>query len=245
MSGAKLTLSIDIGGTHLKAGILNSDGRMIQGPVRQDTPHPGGPDAVLPVLGGLARQLGAFDRISVGFPGVVRVGSVLTAPNLGSAEWHGFPLAARLTAALGKPARLLNDASVQGLGVIAGKGVECVITLGTGMGFSLFRDGRLAPHLEMGQHPVRSGKTYDQYVGAAALKSAGPKRWNKRVRRAIGFLSTLTSYDVLYVGGGNAKLLDAKALDEKLPSAVRVVSNEAGITGGVRVWDALHDGDFE
>jgi polyphosphate glucokinase len=132
---------------------------------------------------------------------------------------------------------------VQALGVIGGRGVECVITLGTGMGFALFRNGRLAPHLEMGQHPVRTGKTYDRYVGAAALKSAGAKRWNKRVRRAIGFISTLVGYDTLYVGGGNAKLLDAEALAE-LPGEIRVVSNEAGITGGARVWNLLEE-DFE
>jgi polyphosphate glucokinase len=245
MTDAALTLAIDIGGSHLKAGVLNLSGGMVAGPVRVDTPHPGGPDAVVPALGALVKQLGPFDRISVGFPGVVRKGVVLTAPNLGSAEWHGFALAARLSEAFGKPARLSNDASVQALGVIAGRGVECVITLGTGMGFALFRDGRMAPHLELGQHPVRSDRTYDQYVGAAALKSAGPKRWNKRVRRAIGFISTLTAFEALYVGGGNAKLLDAKALDDKVPSQVKIVSNEAGITGGVRLWDAQHDDDFD
>lgn len=245
MSGGKLTLSIDVGGSRLKAGVLDAAGAMVAGPVRVDTPHPSGPDAVLPALGGLARQLGRFDRISIGFPGVVRAGAVLTAPNLGTGDWHGFPLAARLSDALGKPARMLNDGSVQGLGVIEGRGVECVITLGTGMGFSLFRDGRIAPHLEMGQHPVRGDKTYDQYVGAAALKSAGVKRWIKRVRRAIGFISTLTSYDVLYIGGGNAKLLDEKVLDDKAPGTIKVVSNEAGITGGVRVWDRLGEADVE
>jgi polyphosphate glucokinase len=243
MSDAPLTLSIDIGGSRLKAGVLDEAGRMIAGPVRTETPQPSGPEAVVPALGGLARQLGRYDRISIGFPGVVRAGQVLTAPNLGSAEWHGFPLADRMAEASGKPARLLNDASVQALGVIGGRGVECVITLGTGMGFALFRNGRLAPHLEMGQHPVRTGKTYDRYVGAAALKSAGAKRWNKRVRRAIGFISTLVGYDTLYVGGGNAKLLDAEALAE-LPGEIRVVSNEAGITGGARVWNLLEE-DFE
>jgi polyphosphate glucokinase len=243
MSDAPLTLSIDIGGSRLKAGVLDEAGSMIAGPVRTETPQPSGPEAVVPALGGLARQLGRYDRISIGFPGVVRAGQVLTAPNLGSAEWHGFPLADRMAEASGKPARLLNDASVQALGVIGGRGVECVITLGTGMGFALFRNGRLAPHLEMGQHPVRTGKTYDRYVGAAALKSAGAKRWNKRVRRAIGFISTLVGYDTLYVGGGNAKLLDAEALAE-LPGEIRVVSNEAGITGGARVWNLLEE-DFE
>jgi polyphosphate glucokinase len=130
--------------------------------------------------------------------------------------------------------RLDNDATVQGLGVISGRGVECVITLGTGMGFALFEDGHPGPHLELAQHPVRDRKTYDEYIGNAAYHSVGRKGWNKRVRKAIGFITTLTSCDVLYIGGGNAKNLQ---LD--LPANVRIVSNEAGITGGIRLWDGV------
>ena len=147
------TLAIDVGGTHLKAGILSPDGSMPAGPSRVDTPHPATPDAVVEALVGLATPLGRFERISIGFPGVVRDGRVLTAPNLDSTAWHGFPLAATLAERLGAPARLANDATVQGLGDITGRGVECVITLGTGMGFALFEDGRPAPHLELSPAP--------------------------------------------------------------------------------------------
>ena len=61
---------------------------------------------------------------------------------------------------------------MQGLGVIAGRGLECVITLGTGMGFALFQDGRPAPHLELSQHPLRGRRTYDRYIGNAALRAS-------------------------------------------------------------------------
>lgn len=104
---------------------------------------------------------------------MVRHGRVLTAPNLGTEAWRGFALPAVLQQKLGKPARMLNDATVLGLGVIAGHGVECVITLGTGMGFALFDDGRPGPHLELSQHPVHNKETYDQWIGNAALRAAG------------------------------------------------------------------------
>jgi hypothetical protein len=68
---------------------------------------------------------------------------------------------------------MLNDASIQGLGVITGRGLECVLTMGTGMGFALFQDGQIAPHLELSQHPIRNRKTYDEYVGEAALEVVG------------------------------------------------------------------------
>jgi polyphosphate glucokinase len=235
-SAGLLTLAIDIGGTRLKAGILATTGKMSTGPHRVDTPHPAAPAAVVDALVDLVGPLGKFDRISIGFPGVVRNGRVLTAPNLGSPAWHGFALADTLAERLGVPARIENDATVQGLGVIAGRGLECVITLGTGMGFALFQDGRPAPHLELSQHPVRGHKTYDQYIGNAAFRAVGRKQWNRRVRKAIDCINTLTSYDTLYIGGGNSKNVQ---LD--LPASVQLVSNEAGITGGIRLWDTLHD----
>ena len=109
-----LTLAIDVGGTRLKAGILAR--RRYGGRAdRADTPHPAPPDAVIDALVGLVGSLGPFQRISIGFPGVVRNGRVLTAPNLGTKAWHDFPLAKMLAERLGAPARLANDATVQGL----------------------------------------------------------------------------------------------------------------------------------
>jgi polyphosphate glucokinase len=234
-----LTLAIDVGGTNLKEGVLSPDDKEVAGPNRTPTPHPATPDAVVEALVGLAAPLGHFDRISIGFPGVVRDGRVMTAPNLDNRSWHDYPLAATLADRLHAPARMANDATVQGLGVIAGHGVECVITLGTGMGFALFENGRPAPHLELSQHPVRGRKTYDKYVGNAALRAIGRKRWNRRVRTAIAFITTLTSCDILYIGGGNSRHVKLE-----LPKNVRLVSNEAGITGGLRLWDSKLDDLF-
>jgi polyphosphate glucokinase len=235
-----LTLAIDIGGSHLKAGVLTIGGEISSGPARVKTPKPAKPDAVVASLSGLSRQLGLFDRVSIGFPGVVRGDFVLTAPNLGTKDWRLFRLGAVLAADLGKPVRMLNDASIQGLGVIAGRGLECVLTMGTGMGFALFQDGRIAPHLELSQHPIKTHITYDEYMGKIALEAVGAKHWNKRLRTIISILDTVINYDVLYIGGGNARLIELP-----LPSNVRVVSNEAGITGGVRLWDKRMDHAFD
>jgi polyphosphate glucokinase len=234
-----LTLAIDIGGSKLKAGVLDQNGKLVAGPNRVETPPAPGPQVVVDALVSLATPLGRFDRISVGFPGVVRRGRVLTAPNLGTPEWRNFALAASLADRLGKPTRVLNDAEVQGLGVIIGDGVECVITLGTGMGFALFHDGRPAPHLELSQHQIHKGKTYDAFVGAAALRDIGRARWNRRLRRVLTGITTLVGFDTLYIGGGNAKQVDVE-----LAPNMRLIGNEAGITGGVRLWDDRLDQVF-
>jgi polyphosphate glucokinase len=234
-TGEARTLAIDVGGTGLKAAIVDDAGRLLVERVRIETPVGAPPEKIVDVLAGLVAPLGAYDRISVGFPGVVRDGRVLTAPNLGNTGWQGFDLAGALAKALGKSVRVANDADLQGLAVIAGKGIEMVMTLGTGFGTGLYADGRLAPHLELSRHPFRNGETYDQQLGNAARKAVGGARWNKRVRKAIANLRALTTFDHLYIGGGNAKKLDFE-----LPADVTVVSNEAGLRGGVVLWHTDH-----
>jgi polyphosphate glucokinase len=229
--GHTRTLAIDVGGSGLKASVVDDAGRLLTDRVRVETPVGRPPREIVEALARLIAPLGAFDRVSVGFPGVVRNGRILTAPNLDNKGWKGFDLAGALGRALGKPVRVANDADVQGLAVIAGKGVEMVVTLGTGFGSGLYLDGRLAPHLELSHHPFRKGETYDEQLGNAARRRLGNRKWNKRVRRAIRTLRALTSFDHLYIGGGNAKKIEFE-----LDPDVTVVSNDAGLKGGVVLW---------
>lgn len=227
------TLAIDIGGSGLKATVLDREGSMLAERVRVDTPDPAPPDVMIDALVALVDPLPGFDRISIGFPGVVRGGIVITAPHFGNEQWHGFPLADALRDRLGgKPARLLNDSEVQGYGVICGSGLEFVITLGTGLGSALFRDGKRMPHLEFAQFPFKKKKTFNHYIGDAALQKIGEKKWNKRVEKIIDAFRTLLNFEMLYIGGGNARILTLE-----LPEDVKIVSNDAGLTGGIRLWD--------
>lgn len=225
------TLAIDIGGTGLKACVLDAEGGMLTERVRVATPPHCPPALMVETLSKLVAPLPTFDRVSVGFPGVVRQGIVITAHNLGTEAWKGFEMDRTLTAKLKKPVRVLNDADMQGLGAIIGKGVEVVITLGTGLGSSIFEDGRLLTHLELAHHPFRKGQTYEEQLGNAALEKAGKRKWIKRVQLAIEALRSLTTFDHLYIGGGNAK-----HLTEGLPSDVSTVSNDLGMRGGIWLW---------
>ena len=172
-----------------------------------------------------------FDRVAVGFPGVVHSGVTTTAVNLDS-SWVGFDLATTLSDKLGKPVKVANDADIQGYGAISGKGVELVITLGTGFGSALFVAGKLVPNLEMGHHPFRKKDTYEEQLGRAALEKEGKKEWNHRLQKAISNLEKLFNYDLLYIGGG-----EAKKIEFSLPDNARVVPNVAGLLGGIRLFD--------
>ncbi|MGH8000003.1 MAG: ROK family protein, partial [Brasilonema sp.] len=179
---------------------------------------------------GLAATQGQFNRVSVGFPGVVRGGVTQTAVNL-NPDWIGFDLATALSKRLDKPVRVINDADMQGLGSISGKGVELVITLGTGFGSALFVDGKLVPNLEMGHHEFRKGETYEQQLGRATLEKVGEKKWNRRLERAIASLEHLFNYDYLYIGGG-----EAVRVDIELPPNVKIIPNITGLLGGIALW---------
>ena len=228
---AQFTLAIDIGGSGLKATVLDADGAFVVERIRMDTPVGVHPDELISMVTAFVKELPAYDRISAGFPGMVRHGIVRSAPNLGHDAWQGYALAEALQHALNKPVRVANDADVQGLAVISGQGVEMVITLGTGFGTALTEDGHLCPHLEISQQQFRKGETYDQQIGDAARREIGNAKWQRRVLRAIDYMRTLTHFDRLYLGGGNAK-----KITEELPSDVTRIDNLAGLSGGAALW---------
>ena len=225
-----ITFCLDIGGTGIKGFTADAADRPTSERVRLETPHPASPDAVLEVVAEIVKQMPPFDRVASGFPGVVVQGKILTAPNLDPA-WAGFDLAGALEKLTGKPARVANDAGVQGLAVIEGVGTELVLTLGTGMGFALYIDGHYVPNIEMAHHPFRKGKTYEELVGNEALHKVGKKRWNRRVRKVIAQLARIFNYRILYLGGRNAK-----EIHFDLPEDVKTVENVAGLLGGVKLW---------
>jgi polyphosphate glucokinase len=224
------TLCIDIGGSGIKALVLALDGTMLTERARIETPRPATPQAVLAVIWQLIEPLGEFDRISVGFPGVVIDGVTRTAPNLGE-EWQEFALGKALADGTRRPVRVLNDAGVQGYGVIEGKGVEMVLTFGTGMGCALYMDGKYVPNLELAHHPFTKKKSYEDYIGKKALSKVGKKKWNQRVAEVIEQVLPIWNPRKLYLGGGNAKHLKLE-----LPANVAITPNIAGLLGGIALW---------
>jgi polyphosphate glucokinase len=239
------TLAIDVGGTGIKASVLDVTGNMEHERMRVPTPYPLSPQILIATVDDMVRSLPAFDRISLGFPGMVRNGTILTAPHFLSAKgadgepdpklvaaWSGFALQDALTTAFAKPARVANDADLQGAAVVTGDGLELVVTLGTGVGTGLFYRGKLCPHLELAQHPFRGKKTYNEYLGEAARAKVGNGKWSERVRLMITTLHTLLYWDHLYLGGGNAPRVKGD-----LPAGVSIVDNDAGILGGIRLWE--------
>jgi polyphosphate glucokinase len=214
-------LAIDIGGSHIKGTILDSGGKEQTEYRKLPTPALATPEVVMSTIGDLVKDLPAYDKISVGFPGYVRNGVVFTAPNLGNEHWEKIDLGQRI-----------NDADQLGLGVVSGKGYELAITLGTGVGTAILIDGILLPHLELSHHPISKGRDYDEYLGSKALQEAGKEKWNKRVAKMLAVLRTVFNYDRLYLGGGSCKELNITMGDN-----IHLFNNQEGIKGGAKLWE--------
>ncbi len=210
--------------------VLDEKGHPLTERLRIPTPADPTPAKVIAALEQLKKKAPAFDRVSAGFPGVVKRGVLYTAANL-SPKWVGFNLQAELEKRWKKPVRVANDAAVQGYAAIRGEGVEMILTLGTGLGSAIYTDGNLCPGLELGHHPWMKGNTYEDYLGKRGLKKHGPKKWNKLLAKAIEQTAHTFNWDYLYIGGGNAKLIRIP-----LGENVLVVPNEDGLLGGVALW---------
>jgi polyphosphate glucokinase len=231
MAAPKRILCIDIGGTGLKAAIVGADGKFLVDRVRVTTPKKRKPADIVPLLVKMVKPLGRFDCVTIGFPGMVKRGHVVTGPAYGTEDWQGYALASVMQKKLGKPVKLLNDADVQGLAAIEGKGLELVCTLGTGFGTAWFRDGELMPHMDLAHLTLHKKHDFDIMIGDKTRKKIGDKTWNKRIRKLIDVLDTVFKYDRLYFGGGNSARIDFK-----LPRNVVIVDNDAGMEGGAFAW---------
>ena len=225
------TLAVDVGGSDLKLATLGVGGVTLTETTRTPTPRPATPARVLEAIVSAASDHRPFDRVAVGFPGVVENGYALNAPNMDGA-WDEIAIEQRLSSKLACPVVVANDADVAGLGVLntvtdSGRGVELVITLGTGLGAGLFVDGRLVPNLELGHLPFDGGRTFEGWLGKAGLAELGRERWQQRLVEALSVIRRAFNPARVYLGGGHARLVDASIL----PSWVTIVGNRPGLLG--------------
>jgi polyphosphate glucokinase len=216
----KRVLAIDVGGSHVKTRL---SGR------REMRQFESGPtltprrmvSKVLALNGDLK-----YDVVSIGYPGVVVHGKIITEPfNLGRG-WVGFDF----RKAFGRPTQIMNDAAMQAIGSYEG-GRMLFLGLGTGLGSALIVDDVVAP-MELAHLPYKRGRTYEDYVGDRGRQRLGPKKWRKVVTEIVEQLRQALEADYVVLGGGNARKL------KKLPRNARLGNNDFAFVGGFRVWRA-------
>jgi polyphosphate glucokinase len=233
-------LGIDIGGSGVKGAVVDTTkGVFVTDRLRLETPRPATPDAVTERVARIAEHLDWQGPAGITFPGVVSYGRIHTAANL-HPEWIGVDAATRFTEAVGGPVAVLNDADAAGVaeqafGAANGvAGTVVVVTLGTGIGTALIRDGHLVPNLELGHLPLH-GASAEQYASDAARERDGLsfEEWAGRLTEYFRALEALLWPDLFVIGGGVSKRPDPwlPRVRCRTPLVTARLRNKAGIVG--------------
>jgi polyphosphate glucokinase len=241
-----LGLGIDVGGTGVKAAVVDlSNGELRTDRIREKTPQPATPDAVVETIATVVERVeeehpGARDLpAGCGLPGVVKLGHVLTAANIDKG-WIGAPAEELLLKRLKVPVLAINDADAAGLAELtygAGEGrtgTVLLLTLGTGIGSAIFIDGRLLPNTELGHLEFR-GKGAEVRLSGTSRERRGLswKRWAEEFNEYIAQVELYFWPDLIIIGGGVSKVWDryASSLVSRAPIVPARLLNTAGIAG--------------
>ena len=234
-------IGVDIGGTGIKAGIVDARRGALAGErVRVPTPQPADTAAVVAATAALVAGLGADSGpVGIGLPAVIKGGRVEMAANLDQ-SWIGAEAGQLFTEAIGRPVVMLNDADAAAVAEVrygAGKGVKGVIlmlTLGTGIGSAMFVDGVLVPNLELGHIEIR-GKDAERRASAGARERRGLswKNWAPLLNEYLDTVERLVWPDLIILGGGISKKPDkfVPYLTTRAPIVPATLQNTAGIVG--------------
>ena len=224
-------------------------GQLVSERIRQPTPQPPTPDAVLAIVGAVVQQLTASRALTpamaagAGFPSAIRSGHALTAPH-GEVAWVGQSVEQLLGDRLGRPVTVLNDSDAAGVAEMAygaGRdhpGVVLLLDLGTGIGTTLFTHGELVPNLQLG-HLQLHGQDAESRVSPLARKqrNLGWKAWARELNELLALYEAYLWPDLIIIGGGLAK--DFSKFSGFLATTAQLVpatlGNLAGIVGAARV----------
>ncbi len=239
-------IGIDVGGTGVKAAVVDlATGELTSPRIRERTPQPATPAAVIETIGVIVDRLAEGGHLDptmpagAGLPGVVKRGRLLTAANIDPA-WVGYPAQEALEERLGRPVRLINDADAAGLAEVAfgaAKGVAgtvMLLTIGTGIGSALLIDGTLLDSTEFGHVPYRR-KDAELWISGAARerRAIGWRRWAGEFSQYLALLEAWFWPDLIILSGGVSKEYAkyGKWLKSRAPIVTARFLNTSGIIG--------------
>jgi len=239
-------IGIDVGGTGVKAAVVDlATGELASPRIREKTPQPSTPEAVLETVARIVDRLAEGGHVDpampagAGLPGVVKRGRLLTAANIDKG-WVDFPAEEALATLLGRPVRLINDADAAGLAegsFGAAKGVPgtvLLLTIGTGIGSALLTDGKLMDSTEFGHVPYRR-KSVELWISGAARerRGIGWRRWAGEFSEFLAQVEAWFWPDLIILGGGVSKEYAKYGtwLKSRAPIVTARYLNTSGIVG--------------
>ena len=234
-------LGIDIGGTGMKAAIVDTKtGELLSERHRIPTPKPATPEAVAKVVKEIVKHFDWKKAVGCSFPTTIVDGKCIHTGNL-SEKWLNVKVDKLFKKECKLPFYVSNDADLAGLAEVslgAGKkekGVVIVITIGTGIGSGLFFNGQLIPNLELGKMLHSDGKIIEHYTADSVRKKEGLtlKKWALRFDELLNYTKIVFSPSLIILGGGISKRFDGfkEFLNADVKVKVAEFKNNAGIIG--------------
>jgi len=239
VSGSPI-LAFDVGGSFVKAGLVDAvAGRVVGEVLRRPTPEGAAPTEVIDLLASMADELPSSGPVGLAFPAVTKRGVAWTAANVDH-RWIGTNAQALLEARTGRPVAFLNDADAAGVAEMtlgAGRGRDgtvMLLTLGTGIGTAIFVDGCLLPNTELGHLEVRGEEAEHRASGKARIdRKLGWTEWAGAVNEVLASYHALLWPDLFIIGGGVTE--NWPQFGQLLQSRAEIVraqfGNDAGIIG--------------
>lgn len=234
-------LGIDIGGTGIKAAIVDTKtGELLSEKHRIPTPKPATPEAVAKVVKEIVKHFDWKKAVGCSFPTTIVDGKCIHHGNL-SEKWLNIKVDKLFKKECKLPFYVSNDADLAGLAEVslgAGKkekGVVIVITIGTGIGSGLFYKGQLIPNLELGKMLHSDGRIIEYFTADSVRKKEGLtlKKWALRFDELLNYTKIIFSPSLIILGGGISKRFDGfkEFLNADVNVKVAEFKNNAGIIG--------------
>lgn len=233
-------MGVDIGGTGIKGAIVSiRTGELLTERYRLSTPQPATPKAVAKVFTELVTHFSYQGPIGVGFPAIIKDGMAMSASNI-DRNWIGKHVSEVLGGSVGNHTYVLNDADAAGMAEmqfgegLGRHGLTMMITIGSGLGSSLFLDGKLLPNTEFG-HVMMHGNIAERYASNRTRKDQDLSwvEWGKRFNEYLQYIYKLLSPDTIILSGGaSKKFAKYEALiDLPIPVMPARLLNNAGTVG--------------
>lgn len=242
-------LGIDIGGTSIKAAIVEVDNGYINSEkMKIKTPNSRTINSMLDIFVDIRNNFNWEGPVGCGFPGVIKNGCIHTASNL-SEKWIGINLNEQLGSIFKSNIAVINDADAAGIAEMKfGSGKKwdthddstvLIITLGTGIGSALFVNSHLVYNTEFG-HVIMDGVEAEDLAATVVREKENLswREWGLRVNKFLNIMSDMLSPDCIIIGGGVSSSSSSffKFINTPCELLSAKMGNDAGIIGAALAY---------
>ncbi len=205
-------LGIDIGSFGIKGAIVDTNlGEIISKKRTTDKLLDTRPHKLIAKMHKIVKEFEWKGPIGCAFPAPIAKGIVRSAARIDEA-WVDADADHLFSEITGCPVSVINDTDATGIAEMtfgSGKnmqGTVVILTVGTGVGSSIFRDGVLLPNTELGQMLLK-GIPIEDYASNKVRKDEGIKRkdWGKRLQKILEHYEKVVHPDMFILGGQVSK----------------------------------------